>query len=265
MPQRFLRPGITNSQRWNRVSFKAQSLWVRLLTHVDDFGRFDGRPSVIWGSCFSVWNEENPDDVVSPQETAALCAQLADIGLLHIYETEGKKVIQITQWSERARSQKSKWPEYKGKSKNVVSPLRNPAESCGILPPSTSPSTSVIKDIDKGIESFKAVEVRVTAIFNRPDGTTLTYAEQSAISEISRRENVLDELAEIEAFHEKPENFFPQSLQKLLSTWQETLDRARTHETRKTKNANRRPNSPDRNAGTFNAQANTDDIKRKVR
>jgi hypothetical protein len=142
MPQRFLKPGITNSSRWNRVSFKAQSLFVRLLTLVDDFGRYDGRPSVIWGYCFSVWNEEHPNDAVSAQETAALCQQLAAEDLIEIYEADGKKVVQIIQWTERARSNTSKWPENKGNSKVDSNPLPNPAESCEILPPSPSSSSS---------------------------------------------------------------------------------------------------------------------------
>jgi hypothetical protein len=142
MPQRFLKPGITNSSRWNRVSFKAQSLYVRLLTLVDDFGRYDGRPSVIWGYCFAIWNEEHPNDAVSPQETAALCQQLAAEDLIEIYEADGKKVVQITQWTERARSTTSKWPKNKGNSKVDSNPLPNPAESCEILPPSSPPSPS---------------------------------------------------------------------------------------------------------------------------
>lgn len=136
MPQRFLRPGLRDSIRFNHCSMKAQNLWMRLLTLVDDFGRYDGRPSVICAHCFAVWNEQNPQDVVNPQETAALCQQLSDNNLVEFHEFEGKKVLQVTQWQERARSE-SKW-----KLPNDSKPLRNPAESCGILPPSPSPSPS---------------------------------------------------------------------------------------------------------------------------
>ncbi len=130
MPQRFLRPGIRTSERFNSVSFKAQTLFIKLLTLVDDFGRYDGRPAVICGDCFSVWNDLNQADAVNPQETAALCQQLSASKLVEFYESEGKKTLQVTQWQERARSETSKWP---ARNDN---PLRNPAESCGILPPS---------------------------------------------------------------------------------------------------------------------------------
>ena len=144
MPQRFLRPGITTSERWNSLSWDAQSLFVRLLTLVDDYGRFDGRPSVLHGACFAVWNELHPDALVSCEQTAALCCQLASKKLVEFYvssEASGaKKVLQIVQWQERARSE-SKWP-----GPNDSKPLRfdsNVTANRSVpLPPSPSPSPS---------------------------------------------------------------------------------------------------------------------------
>lgn len=105
----------------------------------------------------------------------------------------------------------------------------------------------------KTLESYIEIESRTGKLFNRPTGTPSSYAEQSAISEISRRPDVLKELVEIENFHTKPENYFPQSLQKLLSTWQETLDRARTHEARKEKNGKPIKPNPRNNGVAQNA------------
>ena len=41
MPQRFLRPGITTSHSFNHCTWAAQTLWLRLLTLVDDYGRHE--------------------------------------------------------------------------------------------------------------------------------------------------------------------------------------------------------------------------------
>jgi hypothetical protein len=143
MPQRFLRPGITNSERWNAVAFDAQSLYIRLLTLVDDFGRYDGRASVIWAHCFAVWNEQNPQRVVSLQRVDEMLQELAASRLVDIYDAEGKRVLQILQWQERVREGcKEKWP---GKPANAVfpaTPARVAADSCKNLPPSPSPSPS---------------------------------------------------------------------------------------------------------------------------
>jgi hypothetical protein len=133
MPQRFLRPGIRTSERWNAISRDAQSLFISLLTLVDDYGRYIGRLSVIWADCFAVWNDINPQLAVNPQQCAALCQQLADKKLVEFYEVDGKRFLQITQWEERKRG-KSKYPA--PQNGNL---LRNPAESCGILPPEPSP------------------------------------------------------------------------------------------------------------------------------
>jgi len=139
MPQRFLRPGIRTSPRWNSVSHEAHTLYIAILTLVDDYGRYDGRASVLWAESFAVWNEQNPQSAVSPQQTAALCQQLADNKLVHFYEVGGRQYLQLFQWQERARSI-SHWPPPPQDFDS--NPLRNPAESCGILPPSPSPSPS---------------------------------------------------------------------------------------------------------------------------
>jgi hypothetical protein len=145
MPQRFLKPGITNSDRWNSVTFASQSLYIRLLTEVDDYGRCDGRKAVILGNCFSVWNDRNPQSVINLQQVEQMLQELASIGLIETYESEGKQVIQITQWTERVRSGcREKWPK-----RPVSEKLQqNPADSCGFLPsPSPPPpSSSVIVD-----------------------------------------------------------------------------------------------------------------------
>jgi hypothetical protein len=137
MPQRFLRPGLRTSERWNSVSRDAQALYIAILTLVDDYGRYDGRPSVLCGDAFSVWNEKNPTARINPQETAALCCELQNSQLIHFYEVEGKKCLQMIQWEERVRDgAKEKWPK--------PNESTHPQESAGIrsvpLPPSPPPS-----------------------------------------------------------------------------------------------------------------------------
>ncbi len=139
MPQRFLKPGITNSERWNGVSWQAQSLYIRLLTVVDDYGRYDGRSAVIHGICFSLYNAAHPECPVQLQETDKMLQEIAASLLIELYDSQGKRVMQITQWTERLREGvKEKWP-----ARNNGELLQLPAETCKFLPsPSPSPSTS---------------------------------------------------------------------------------------------------------------------------
>jgi len=131
MPQRFLRPQITNSERWNSVSWQSQSLYIRIITLVDDYGRYDGRAPVIWSNCFAVWNDRNPENQVQLPQCEGMLQELAAKLLIDIYEVDRKRVLQITQWCERVRAGvKEKWPA-------------NIAASCSkLLPSSPSPSSS---------------------------------------------------------------------------------------------------------------------------
>lgn len=133
MPQRFLRPGLTNSQRWNSVGFDSQSLFVRLLTTVDDFGRCDGRPYIVQ-TLFATWNALHRDNPVDLQQVERMLQQLAASQLIEVYEAGDKSVIQITQWQERVRDGcKEKWPA-NPKLQQVA------AVCCDLLPPSPSPT-----------------------------------------------------------------------------------------------------------------------------
>ncbi len=139
MPQRFLKPGITNSERWNTVPFDSQSLYIRLLTLVDDYGRCDGRSALLHGQCFSIWNSLHPDRFVDLFQLERMLQQLAASFLIEIYDSQGKRVMQITQWTERLREGvKEKWP-----ARNNEELLQLPA-TCGELLPSPSPSSSPI-------------------------------------------------------------------------------------------------------------------------
>lgn len=159
MPQRFLKPGITNSERWNGVSWAAQSLYIRLLTVVDDYGRYDGRSAVVHGNCFSLYNAINPERPVNLQETDKMLQEIAASGLIELYEVNGKRVVQITQWTERLRDGvKEKWP-----ARNNAELLQLPAKTCKNLP-SSSPPTSAIpippsnSSLALEVESQKPVE-----------------------------------------------------------------------------------------------------------
>lgn len=138
MPQRFLRPGLMDSERWNGVDFDAQSLYVRLLMTVDDYGRCDGRNSVV-GKCFSVWNALHPERQVSLMRVAELLEALSEVKLIERYSVGDKVVIQLTQWVERIREgAKEKFPT----NPNSCDPLRPAADSCDPLPPTPSPTST---------------------------------------------------------------------------------------------------------------------------
>ncbi len=139
MPQRFLRPGIRTSDAWNAVSFGAQSLYVRILTLVDDFGRYDARLAILHGECFALRND------VKPQQTAAFRSELIEAGLIDVYSVLGKEYLQVSKWQERSRSEKSKFPDPQDSAAERSVPQEKDA-SLAIVPAiATTSSSSVLR------------------------------------------------------------------------------------------------------------------------
>lgn len=108
MPNRILRASLRQSQRWNSLSFLAQSLYVRILTLVDDYGRYEAHPQLLANECFPYG-----DDKGEPVSRDALEQSLRSIctaNMAVLYEHEGKRLLQLLRWKEHARTD-SKFPE----------------------------------------------------------------------------------------------------------------------------------------------------------
>src|SRR5688572_28994778 len=98
MPQRFLKPGITGSTKRNACSYIAQSFYIRLLTLVDDFGRYEANPRYLASVTFPL-----SDDVDAAKMTELL-AELESHELILCYKVRAKDYFQMTNWTERARA-----------------------------------------------------------------------------------------------------------------------------------------------------------------
>ena len=105
MPSRILREGLVDSDAIGQVTIGAEMLFVRLLLLADDFGRYDGRVSVICRRAFV--NRRSVDDA----QTAEWLHELADSGLIELYESAGRGFLQILNFRQRTRQKVSKFPE----------------------------------------------------------------------------------------------------------------------------------------------------------
>ena len=73
-------------------------------------------------------------------------------------------------------------------------------------------------------ESFKK---ELFAAYRRDQSTPMSYAEMSTLAAIVReRPRYLDEWKLIQTLRVREPRYFPQSLSRLLNSWQETIDRA---------------------------------------
>lgn len=68
---------------------------------------------------------------------------------------------------------------------------------------------------------------KICALFNRKTSDRWSYIEEHSLVEVANRPDYLQELDEITRWKARGE-FFPQSVESLLSNWTKTLDRARS-------------------------------------
>lgn len=141
MPQRFLKPGITSSPKWESCSWQGQSFYIRLLTLVDDFGRYEANPILLRSHAFPLREDIRVDTI------ERLCSETSAARLVYYYQFCGKRYLQIINWTERTRSDKSYYPspdapECSGVYPNSDIPLPIPAERCAPLPPKSPPQPS---------------------------------------------------------------------------------------------------------------------------
>lgn len=105
MPTRLVREGWLDSDRVAKVSFGAEAQFLRLLLVADDFGRFDGRLSVIRARC---WPQRLDD--VTEEKVKGWLTELVEAGLVVPYVVRLRPYIEIPNFRQRNRSAKSKFP-----------------------------------------------------------------------------------------------------------------------------------------------------------
>lgn len=109
MPNRIVRDGILTSERVNSLSLEAELFYRRVMSIVDDYGRFDGRASIIRAQCYPLRIAE-----VSEQNISAWLNEVIKADLVLRYEADGKPFIELTDFRQRTRAKASKWPSPDG-------------------------------------------------------------------------------------------------------------------------------------------------------
>lgn len=107
MPTRIVRDGINSSARINALSRGADLFYRRLMSVVDDYGRYYGAPRTVLGACWPT----KPDAATEAEVENWLqeCAR-GPRPLLTLYEIDGCRYLQLNDFGQRTRS-KSKFPD----------------------------------------------------------------------------------------------------------------------------------------------------------
>lgn len=106
MPNRLLKESICTSDDIDALSWFEEVLYYRLIVNCDDYGRFDGRAAVIKNRLFPL------KDNLTLANVMRAINKLASIGLVSLYEFEGKPFLFLPSWNEhqQIRAKKSKYP-----------------------------------------------------------------------------------------------------------------------------------------------------------
>lgn len=114
MPTRIIRDGILSSERVNQLSERAELFYRRLMSVVDDHGRFPANPQLLRASCYPL-----KLDIVKEDSIKKHLAEAEGAGLVVLYTVAGKAYLQMQDFGQRVQS-KSKWPDPVGSLDSTV-------------------------------------------------------------------------------------------------------------------------------------------------
>lgn len=99
MPNRIIREGILDSREVNNLPESSEILYRRLMSIVDDFGRFEADPELIRARCFARQLER------WPLERVTQClSDISKTSLVTFYSVNGKNYLEFNKFNQRSRS-----------------------------------------------------------------------------------------------------------------------------------------------------------------
>lgn len=137
MPNRIIKESVCTSDTLDALSWFEEVVFYRLLVNCDDYGRFDGRAAVIRSRLFPLKNS------VTEKSVRDAIHKLSTVGLVTLYEYEGRPYLQLVTWEkhQQVRAKKSKYPANDNTCNQLIADdckcPRNPiqSESNPPLPP----------------------------------------------------------------------------------------------------------------------------------
>ena len=106
MPNRIIRDGILQSEAVAELSWAEEVFYRRLMSVVDDYGRYHALPKLLRAACYPL-----QIDKVSDSDIGKWIAGCVNAGLVRVYSAkDGKSYLEIVKFGQRVQS-KSKFPE----------------------------------------------------------------------------------------------------------------------------------------------------------
>jgi len=109
LPNRVIRDGILTSEKVDQLSESEELFYRRLMSVVDDLGRYSANPKLLLSGCYPLRCTTMTIKTVSGYLEACRAA-----GLVDVYEVAGKKYVELADFRQRTRLMMSKWPDRDG-------------------------------------------------------------------------------------------------------------------------------------------------------
>ena len=105
MPDRIIRAGILTSDAVNTLSWGAEVFYRRLISVVDDYGRYDGRTAVLRAVLYPLQVNK-----VSESDIGKWILETGEAALVRRYAVADKPYLEVVKFGQKIRS-KSRWPD----------------------------------------------------------------------------------------------------------------------------------------------------------
>ena len=105
MPSRVIRDGILESVAINSLSWNAELFYRRLMSVVDDFGRYNAHSMLLRSRCYPM-----QFDKVEDSDITKWLKECTKAGLIELYKVENKPYLELLRFNQRTRQATSKFP-----------------------------------------------------------------------------------------------------------------------------------------------------------
>lgn len=105
MPNRIIRDGILTSERVDKLGPVAEVFYRRLMSVVDDFGRYTAHTGLLRAACYPL-----RVDSIREADITRLLAEVQQAGLIVLYEVKSKQYLEIVDFKQQVRAKLSKFP-----------------------------------------------------------------------------------------------------------------------------------------------------------
>ena len=107
MPNRILREGILTSPRMAKLSWPEEVFYRRLLSVVDDFGRYYADHGMLRAACYP-----RQLNKVSDSDVGKWLGAVSDAALVRVYPAQdGESYLEVLNFGQQVRAKKSKFPD----------------------------------------------------------------------------------------------------------------------------------------------------------